>query len=51
MASGDSGFEVLAIAAAAELERAIAIDPGLRERAETDEAFAAIRGRDDWPAR
>lgn len=36
--------------AIAELERAIAIDPGYRERAVTEEAFAALRDRGDWPA-
>lgn len=36
--------------AIAELERAIAIDRGYRERAATEDAFVAMRERSDWPA-
>lgn len=37
--------------AVAELERAIAADSAYRERAATEEAFAALRERTDWPGR
>lgn len=36
--------------AVAELERAIAADPAFRDRAATEEAFAGISDRGDWPA-
>lgn len=32
-----------------ELRRAIEINPEMRTRAEQEEAFAALRGREDWP--
>ena len=36
--------------AIAELERSIAINPVYADRAASDEAFAALRNRDDWPS-
>lgn len=36
--------------AVTELERAVAIDPSYRERAESEPAFAALRERGEWPA-